>query len=228
MITLVAVACLAVAAVAGGAADAELGKKPTSAQRAAAAAQAVADRWHTWSAGRIFPARLGYGTALLTTETATRVTIGPGARCAAALEADVAALARRDQCRAGLRATYLDQLQGIVYTAGVLAFPSARLAAAFWSSLRATAAGVMPLRALAEPGTASARFTDAARQFSTASHGGPFVVLTVAGYADGEPGGTGQEQRPSIFAPAAQLAGEILGPLTSPVTVNCASRAWSC
>jgi hypothetical protein len=228
VIALFAVACLAVALIATAAADAQLGRKPTSAQRAAAAALAVAERWRTWPAGRVFPARLSYDTALLTTEAATRVTIGSEDGCSAAVEAGVAALARRDQCQAALRATYLDQLQGVVYTVGVLAFPSARLAAAFWSGLRASAPSAMPLRALAEPGTASARFTNAARQASTARRGGPFVVLTVAGYADGEPAGPGQEERASIFAPAAQLADEILGPLATPVTVDCASRFWSC
>jgi hypothetical protein len=45
----------------------------------------VAGRWHTWPAGRIFPATLAYDTSLLTTETASRAGIAPGDGCAAAL-----------------------------------------------------------------------------------------------------------------------------------------------
>jgi hypothetical protein len=54
------------------------------------------------------------------------------------------------------------------------------------------------------------------------------VVLTVAGYADGEPAGAGQQARPSAFSPAGQLAAAVSGPLAQPVTVNCASREWAC
>jgi hypothetical protein len=134
-----------------------------------------------------------------------------------------------------VRATYLDQLQGVVYTIGVLAFPSPRDAGAFAAQLPAGSAQLsadsaksIPLRALALPDTASSRFSPRARQATTVGHVGPFVVLTVAGYADGQPAGAGQEARPSVFAPAAQLAGEVIGPMTRPVTVNCASREWSC
>jgi hypothetical protein len=84
------------------------------------------------------------------------------------------------------------------------------------------------LQALALPGTASARFSPEARQAATARRDGPFVVLTAAGYADGEPAGAGQEAHPAIFGPAAQLAAAIIAPLTQPVTVNCQSPEWSC
>lgn len=223
-----AIACLAVAITAGIAAHAQLVRQPDAAQKSAAAAQAVAGRWRSWPAGRIFPATLSYDTQLLTTETANRVGISAASRCATALDANFAALAAGDRCMAGLRAAYLDQLQGVVYTVGVLAFPSARLAAAFWAGLHSTAGGAVPLRALALPGTATARFSASARQAATAMHDGPFVVLTVAGYADGQPAGAGQEPRLSVFAPAAQLASEVAGPLSRPVTVDCASPAWSC
>jgi hypothetical protein len=220
--------CLAVAVAAGAAAHADLARKPTAAQLAAAAAQAVAARWRDWPAGRIFPSTLAYSTALLTSETATRVGIAPQASCTSALEPALAQLAARDLCMAALRATYVDQLQGVLYTIGVLAFPSTHYATAFAAGLPASAATTIPLGALALRGTASSLFSAAARQEATARHDGPFVVLTVAGYADGQPAGPGQEARPAAFAPAAQLAGELIGALTRPVTVNCASPAWSC
>jgi hypothetical protein len=188
----------------------------------------MADRWRTLTAGQIFPATLSYSTALLTTETATRSGIGRGSACGSALDASAVRLADRDRCQAGLRATYLGQLQGVLYTVGVLAFPSTHLAAAFAAGLRASVPDSIALRALALPGSVSALFSPDARQAGTIRQGGPFVVLTVAGYADGEPAGHAQEARPSVFAAAAQLAAQILSPLTRPVTVNCHSTEWSC
>ena len=222
-----AVVCLVTAVVAGGKARSELTRPPTAAERAAAAAAAVAGRWQTWPAGRIFPATLGYVTSLLTHESARRIGISGADRCPAALDGAAVGLAERDGCRAVLRATYLDQLQGVVYTAGVLAFGSPARAAAF-----ASAFGHEPLpaglRAFGPAGTAAARFDDAARQAAVAEHTGPYVLLTVAGYADGRPASATGERRPSVFAPASQLARELLGPLSVPVTVNCATREWAC
>jgi hypothetical protein len=228
LLLLAAAACLVAAVAAGTAAHADLVRKPTAAQRTAAAAEAVADRWRSWKAGRIFPVTLSYSTSLLSTETARRVGIAPRASCADAIDPALARLAASDHCKAAVRATYVDQLQGVVYTIGVLAFPSTRDAGAFAAELPAGSAKPIPLLALALPGTASSQFSPIARQAATEDHSGPFVVLTVAGYADGEPAGAGQETRPSVFAPAAELAGEVVGPLTRPVTVNCASREWSC
>jgi hypothetical protein len=228
ILILAAAACLAVSVATGILARADITRKPTAAQRAAAAATAVADRWRTMAAGQIFPATLSYSTALLTTETASRTGIAPGSRCASALAASVAQLAGRDRCQAGLRATYLDQLQGVLYTVGVLAFPSAHLASSFAAGLPASVSDLIALRPLALPGTGSALFSPDARQAGTVRQRGPYVVLTVAGYADGEPAGSGQQARPSDFAPAAQLASAILGPLTRPVSVSCQRPEWSC
>jgi hypothetical protein len=228
VLAVAAVVCLAVAAATGIAAIKTATRAPTTAERAAAAAQAVADRWRTWTAGHIFPATLSYSTSLLTTESASRVAIGTQITCASAVDPAVAALATRDHCTAGLRATYLDQLQGIVYTVGVLAFPTTRQAATFSGGLPAAGSGTLALQALAVPGTASSLFSAQARQMATARQAGPFVVLTVAGYANGEPAGAGQESRADIFAPASQLAAQIAGPLTAPIQVNCRSPQWSC
>jgi hypothetical protein len=226
--TFAAITCLVVAVAAGIAAHTLAVRKPTAAQRAAAAATAVADRWRTWPAGRIFPAKLSYTTSLLTTEIATRVGISSESRCATAIDGSEARLTTSDHCQAVLRATYLDQLQGVVYTVGVLAFPSPHLAAAFSLAVHRSAAASGTLRPFAMPGTASALFSAKARQASTGTHDGPFVVLTSAGYADGEPAGRGEQKRLSAFAPAAQLAVTIANLLARPVTVDCASPAWSC
>jgi hypothetical protein len=226
-VALAGAVCLVTAVAAGSRARAEQTRPPTTAERAAAASAAVAGRWRTWRAGRIFPATLGYVTYLQTREKAQRLAISPADGCAAALAGALAAVAERDGCRAGLRATYLDALQGVVYTAGVFAFGSPARAAAFAGAVTGSA---LPdgLRAFGPAGTAAARFDDAARQSAVAQSAGPYVVLTVAGYADGRPASATGERRLSIFSPASQLAGELLAPLSRPVTVNCASRQWAC
>lgn len=220
--------CLAIAIVAGTAAHAQLTRKPTAAERSAAAAAAVAGRWRSWPAGRIFPATLGYGTGLLTREKARRVGIEAAAGCETAMQHGFAVRAVRDGCRAALRATYSGELEGVVYTIGVLAFGGGPAASAFRRSLRPHGSHVIGLRAAAFAGTASARFTDAARQASAARQRGPYVVVVVAGYADGRSAAATGERRASVFAPAAQLAAAVLAPLAAPARVNCGSPAFSC
>jgi len=202
-LALTVVGCLVAAAAAGEAAHAALTRKPTAAQRSAAAAAAVARRWRSWPAGRIFPATLPYRTVLPTTETASRIGISPADSCTVAVDATLRLLAVRQHCLAALRATYVDELQGVVYTVGVLAFPGAGRAASFLAGLPADRNNISGLE-------------------------GPFVVLTVAGYADGRPAAFTQERRSSVFAPAVQLAAEIIGPLNTAPTVNCTRREWSC
>jgi hypothetical protein len=222
--------CLVAAVLAGHAAIAQQTRRPTAAERAAAAATAVARRWRTWPAGRIFPATLGYTTEqLLNNDTARRVGISPDDQCTAALDPALAGPARRDGCRAGLRASYVDELQGVVYTTGVLAFPNPAKARAFKRGLPSARPPVTSLRALAFPGTAAARFADDARQTATARQDGPYVLLTVAGYADGRPSAATGQYNQNAFTAAGQLANAILAPLNRPAVVDCtATRQWSC
>ncbi len=84
------------------------------------------------------------------------------------------------------------------------------------------------LRALAIPGTAAALFDDAARQASAAQLAGPYVVLAVAGYADGRPANAADERRDSVFDPASQLVSAVAAPLARPVTVRCGTTEWAC
>jgi hypothetical protein len=246
---------------AGSSAHAELTRPPTAAERSAAAASEVAGRWRSWPAGRIFPAVLRYTTALQTRETARRVGISAGAGCTAAVAAAAGRQALRDGCRAALRATYADQLQGVLYTIGVFAFTGPREAGAFiralagdadrgqagpcafgsdpravrclhdYGDFSVLATGRFPwygLRAFAVPGTAGASFTEAARQVMTGRQQGPYVVLAVAGYADGRPAAASRQPRYAIFRPARQLAAEVLGPLSAPGDVTCAQPEWLC
>jgi hypothetical protein len=132
---------LAVAVIAAGQARAELDRGPTAAERIAAAATALALRWRTWPAGQIFPARLRYGPTGRPGQTALRMGISPLTGCAAGLDPVAGAAAARRGCQAVLRATYTDQLQGIVWTVGVVAFRGPGDAAAFVRAL----AGSEPL-----------------------------------------------------------------------------------
>ncbi len=199
----------------------------TARRRPATAASTVATRWRTWPAGRIFPARLDYTTALLAAQAASRVGISPDDSCAAALAARLLTAAARSGCRAALRASYTDELAGTVYTIGVLAFPGTAAAQAFGARL-AGGPLVTSLHALAFPATASGRFTDAARQIGLVKQAGPFVVLAVAGYADGQPAAAAGHPQYSDFTPAAQLITQIIRPLAAWQPAGCTRPGSPC
>ena len=245
--------CVVIAMAAGARARAEQDRRPTAAERAAAAAVVIARRWRTRPGRPIFPAGLPYTTPLGTRETARRAGIAAGSACAAAMDAALARQAARYGCRAALRATYADELQGVVYTAGVLVFARPSRAAAFlraaggqlrsragrpaagqrlepghFSVVMTANAPRYGLRAHVVAGTAAAAFGSAARQVMTGRQQGVYVVLTVAGYADGRPASAAPNHRAGIFRPAAQLAAEILTPLTVPPAVSCQRPEWAC
>lgn len=219
---------LAVAVVAGGRAQAELVRKPTTAELSAASATGAAQRWEREPAGQIFPARIAYTTSFGTTETASRVGIAPGDACATAVDSTLTGQAQRDGCVAALRADYTDQLRGAVYTLGVLAFASTARASDFYDNLPPAQYPATGLRALAMPGTAAALFGDAARQLAVAQQSGPYIVLAVAGYADGRPASTDGERRDVVFDPAIQLANAVAEPLGRPAAVRCGGTEWTC
>ena len=228
-----AVAVLAVVGLVAGIAaatraHAELTRKPTGAETSAAAALGVASRWAREPAGQLFPATLPYHSALSNRESARRAGISPASSCAAALDAAMAETARRDGCRTVLRASYLDQLGGVVFTIGVLAFPTPGQAAAFLARYRAAQKPVRGLRAAAFPGTDAASFDDAARQVALSRPDGPYAVLTVAGYADGRLAAATGQARSAPFEPAGQLAEDVGTQLSRPVTVTCHRPEWSC
>ena len=224
----VAVAGLAVATFAGGRVHAEQTRQPTRAELSTAAATGVAQRWERMPAGSVFPATIGYTTDLQTKETATRLGIDPRTACARVLDGTLLRRAERDGCVAGLRADYADQLAGSVYTLGILAFPDRAKASAFYAKVPVAGYPATGLHALTVPGTAAARFGDAARQAVAAQLAGPYVVLAVAGYTDGRPANTAGERRDSVFDPATQLVTAIAAPLAKPVAVRCGTTEWAC
>ena len=131
------------------------------------------------------PATLPYHSELSNRESARRAGISPASSCAAALDAAVAETARRDGCQTVLRASYLDQLGGVVFTIGVLAFPTRGRRPPSWPATRPPRARSAGCARPPSPGTDAASFDDAARQAALSRPDGPYAVLTVAGYADG-------------------------------------------
>ncbi|MFI0483838.1 hypothetical protein [Actinomadura sp. 9N215] len=212
-----------------------LNRDPTNAELQLAANKEVARRWQAWPAERIFPEQVSYRPQTGNSEYAARMGIVPDAACAQAVDPEIAATIGRHGCRAVLRATYVDQLQGIVVTVGVVAFPDPWKADKAYKELPASQGpeargSVRPaLRAAAFPGTAAARFTDAARQDRTIDRGGPYVVLTTSGQTDGRPGAAIKKERPGEpFIVAPQVGHAIARSLAAKSLPDCDEPEWAC
>lgn len=220
--------CSVVAGVAGGAAGAELTRGPSGAEIQQASTEETARRWQVWPAGKIFPALLPYVAEQGGEERARRVGISSRVDCAAAVDAALRAALKAAGCRAVLRATYLDALQGVVVTIGVAAFPDQASALAARAAFPPGGVPAPGLRALAFPQTVSDRFTAAARQASSLAQAGPYLVLTTAGQVDGRPGRSVGHQRSTIFSFASDLEDRILTALATPARPDCAGKDWQC
>jgi len=221
--------CAAVAGVAAAAAVHELVRGPSPAEIERASAAEVARRWEVWPSGRIFPARLPYTNELGGTEQARRVGVSSRYSCDAAVDRRLRKPLRDAGCRAVLRATYLDALQGIVVTVGVAVFPDDRSAAAAKAAFPADGAPAPGLLPVAFPGTVADRFTAASRQAATVRQAGPYLVLTTAGQVDGRPAAAVGKPRTAMFAFTADLGARVAEALTAPPTPDCARpREWRC
>jgi hypothetical protein len=201
---------------------------PSATEVAQAKTTAIAQRWERLPLRLIFPATVAYTTAQDTGETATRLGISARDSCEGSLDVTVTGAAARYGCLAVLRASYADELGGTVYTVGVVVFPDNADARGFASSVPATAYPATGLNALAVSGTAAARFTNPARQASTAGVTGPYVVLAVAGYADGRAASKAAEPRDSVFGPAGRLVATVESPLGAPERVSCGTAEFTC
>jgi len=169
----------------------------------------IAGRWQQLTAGRIFPASVGYQLSAAVLQdvsplnlTARRVAIAPQSGCGSGVTTSAAAkVLRRYGCKAILRATYVDATRSYVMTVGVAVLPSAAAAAQASQGLsqgRLTtadqstpdqpaadqlAAGILVVR---YHGTAAAMY-DYSRQLSVSFRDGPYLVMYAAGYADSRP-----------------------------------------
>ncbi|WP_165978620.1 hypothetical protein, partial [Actinomadura darangshiensis] len=215
---------------------ATLNRDPTNAELQQAANKEVAGRWQAWPARRIFPQRIAYRPTGDHTEYASRAGIVPDTGCAQAVDREVATTLGKHGCRAVLRATYVDQLQGVVVTVGVAVFADPWKADRAYKELPGAQNGsdgtgtVSPaLHAAAFAGTASARFTDEARQDRTIDRGGPYVVLTTSGQTDGRPASAIKKTRPGEpFALAPQLGHAVARTLSAKSLPDCDRPEWRC
>jgi hypothetical protein len=185
----VLVTVLGLGCIAGGgvALYLEMTRSATPAEVAAAGQAEVASRWTRLTAGKIFPATVGYLTSNGVQTTAYRAGIAPGSSCTAALDPAMAAVAHRHGCRMVLRATYLDASGTLAVTVGVAVMQSPLAA----QQANATALSGLPnagVRAATFPGTTAGQFGDAQRGWFQTITKGPYVFLYAAGYADGRPG----------------------------------------
>jgi hypothetical protein len=217
-----------VAGVAGGVSGAELTRGPSDAEIKQASVEETARRWQVWPAGKIFPAALRYIAEQGGEESARRVGVSTRTDCAAAVDAALRPALKEAGCRAVLRATYLDALQGVVVTIGVAAFPDQPSALAARAAFPPGGVPSPGLRALSFPHTVADRFTAAARQASSLAQAGPYLVLTTAGQVDGRPARSVGHQRSTIFAFTSDLEERILTTLATPARPDCAGKDWQC
>ncbi|MCW2899906.1 MAG: hypothetical protein JWO67_2171 [Streptosporangiaceae bacterium] len=206
----------------------ELTRPPTTAERERAVREEIGRRWQAWPAGKIFPATVPYVLDVGGRESARRVGIGPDRPCGTAVDDPLRAPFHTYGCRAVVRATYLDQLQGLAITVGVAVFPDEPAAAAAVTRLPSGGKPSPGLRTLSFAGAVASRFGDAARQSAVARHRGPYVVMATIGYADGRPEGGTKQKQDYLDAVAPQLAESVLGSLTAPARPDCSSPQWSC
>jgi len=218
--------CSVAAGVAARSASTELTRGPSAAEVKAAARLEVAERWRSWAAGRIFPASLAYSAEQGGQERAGRIGISPATGCADSVDAEAAGALDAAGCRGVLRATYIDALRGVLVTIGVVALPDERRAARARSAFPGTGEPVPGLRPVAFRGTVAHRFAPAVRQSGSVRQAGPYLVLTTAGQVDGRP--ASREQRPAVFAFAAEISERVLAGLTRPVTPDCTAAEWRC
>jgi hypothetical protein len=180
------------AASAAGVSSQLLPRKFTSAQQQQIMNWETSRRWRALTAGKIFPPTITYqlpSYALNSTGqlalTAYRVGIARQGTCATASDATADRVLSAGHCAALLRATYADETDSMLVTVGVAVMPNpgvARSAAGKLSGDQEAA-----VRALGFRGTLAASFSNRNRQLSWATSDGPYVIMTTAGYANGEP-----------------------------------------
>ena len=159
----------------------------------------VQGRWRDFSAGQVFPGKIGYGPPAVLDDigsslalTANRLGIARQASCRAATDPAAAAVLGRHGCEAVLRATYTDDTDTYVATVGVVPFPSPGQAEEAQlelgaKRLRMSDGRIPGVRPVPLPGTPGAGFTASRRQLSGNVVSGPYLVMYAVGYADDRP-----------------------------------------
>lgn len=163
---------------------------PTSAQLSAAGNAESAQQWRWLTAGKLFPATVGYPASVSDARTsASLVGIAPQASCAKAADKATAKVLAATGCVTVLRATYTDASHTLLDTVGVAVMKSAQAANDADARLGSgTRSGLLPV---SFPGTVSSLFASQGRALMDMQVTGRYVVFDSGGYADGRKGVNG-------------------------------------
>jgi hypothetical protein len=198
LVLIIVLAVSGVLSIVGGgvAIGADLTRKPTADEIAAAGQKEIASRWRALTAGEIFPARAdetsSYGSvidSMAPTSSALRVGIAPRVSCAEGFDRPLAEVLVKHGCRTVLRATYVDPSGTLVTTLGVAVMPDAEQAddaeTDFTASLGAHGTEERyGVRAVPFPGTAAVDFGDSLRQdFSHENSHTSYLFFRSSGWA---------------------------------------------
>jgi type VII secretion-associated serine protease mycosin len=178
---------------------------------------------YTTPVDQLFPTRLDVTFSNLgdTSQTMVRVGVSRPASCASALDPQLAAQLAEHHCHAVLRATYVDQVQSLVTTAGLVALDDTAADAA---SLPAQPTG--GVRAVAFPKTAAAAFTDQRRVVTEASFPPdvPYGFGVSTGLVDGAVD-TADLQTQAIQSGAQNASDGLMSALEKKVTLRALGQA---
>ena len=171
-----------------------LPRRFTASQQQQIVAWQMERRWRTMSAGEIFPTAISYQLPSDTLDGASglplkayRVGISRQTSCAAASDAAAGRVLAAGRCTAVVRATYTDQTDSMLVTVGVAVMPGVGAAKSTASTLSAGPQPEPGVRPLSFRSTLARVFGNRQRQLSWAVSSGPYVIMSVAGYADGTP-----------------------------------------
>jgi hypothetical protein len=209
----VAVGVLGLGALGGGgfAVERELTRPPTTAELNAASTVESQLRWRLRSADELFPTTVPYlDYADSETRKAHLIGVAPAAKCAQALDREIAEVVATYGCITVLRATYVDQSGTLLMAVGVAVMPNRDKAAAAESALLGVrdSKGVHPA---AFPNTVADRFGDPQRQLlGLQANSTPYLFLHAEGWADGRPQ-VKQDERVQDFEFSSKILIAVLG-----------------
>jgi hypothetical protein len=150
----------------------------------------IGKRWRAWPASQIFPSVIPYelsAVALVSGTgvrlTAHRIGIAPQASCQSATDPAAWRVLAKNGCTAVLRATYQDSTGAFAVTIGIAPLPDPANAKADLRALPSRPA--IGVRAVGFGHTLAAGFDDAARQLTSSTSIGPYLIMSTVGYADG-------------------------------------------
>jgi hypothetical protein len=150
-------------------------------------------RWRALPAGTIFPPDVRYVISAADIDAsksllldARRLGIAGTTSCSAGVTEKAARILARHGCSAVLRATYVDSSGSLVATVAVAVLSDTAQASLAAAELTGPS-GSNPVlaRSLRVAGTAAAGFRDPQRQLALDSSEGPYVIMSVTGFADG-------------------------------------------